>query len=127
MGKSATKASRAKSVEAYISAQPETSRAVLEKVRAAIRRALPEAEETISYAIPAYRVDGRVVIYFAGWKEHFALYPAREALVTLFAKELAGRVVSKGTIRFSLAEPVPVRLIQRIAKFNAKTLAARAG
>jgi uncharacterized protein YdhG (YjbR/CyaY superfamily) len=107
-------------VDEYISAQPETAQVVLQLVRSAVRKALPGAEEVISYKIPAYRVDGGIVLYFAGWKQHYSLYPAGEHLVAAFKEQLASYKVSKGTIRFPLSVPVPVKLIERIAKFRAK-------
>lgn len=114
------------SIDAYIARQPEHVRPILEQVRATIRKALPAAEEVISYSIPAYRMPGGVVIYFAGWKAHFSLYPATAALVTAFKDDLAGYAISKGTIRFPLGERVPVGLIARLAKFRARETAARA-
>jgi uncharacterized protein YdhG (YjbR/CyaY superfamily) len=109
-----------KSVDQYIGSQPEAVRAVLERVRSSIRKAVPEAEEVISYQIPAYKLHGRPVLYFAGWKEHYSLYPAGPRVVEAFKDELAPYEVSKGTIRFPLSQPVPVKLIERIAKFRAK-------
>ena len=107
------------SVDEYIAAQPEASRSVLKKVRSAIRKAVPAAEEVISYQIPAYKMPGRRVLYFAGWKRHYSLYPASGRLLAEFKDELAAYEVEKATIRFPLAEPVPVKLIERIAKFRA--------
>lgn len=113
-----------KSVNAYIAAQPRPARDVLERVRRAIRKALPGAEETISYNIPAYRLHGRGVVYFAGWKRHFSLYPATARVAEAFAEALAPYEVNgKGTVRFPLSEPVPVRLIEGIAKFRAREVA----
>ncbi len=112
-------------VEEYLAAQPDEVRAVLEKVRAAIRKALPEAEECISYAIPAYRVNGRVAVYFAGFQEHYSVFPASDAMVAELGAEVAARRVSRGTLRFGLKERVPVRLIQKIAKFRAAEEGAR--
>jgi len=114
------------SVDAYIAAQPEAAQRVLERVRAAIRKAVPGAEEVISYRIPTYRLPAGPVLYFAGWKAHFSLYPASERLVGAFKDELAGLEISKGTIRFPLGEPVPHKLIARIAKFRAAEVAERA-
>ena len=114
-----------KSVDEYIAAQPEQSQAVLQRVRGTIRKALPGAEEVISYQIPAYKLRGDRVIYFAGWKQHFSLYPAGERLVAAFKTELKGREISKGTIRFPLSESVPDKLIERIAKYRAKEVAER--
>ena len=118
---------KTKSVDAYIAAQPADVRDVLERVRSTIRKALPAAEEVISYQIPAYRLPGGVVIYFAGWRQHYSLYPATALVVAALKDELAPYEKSKGTIRFPLCRPVPVRLIARIAKLRAKEVAERAG
>jgi uncharacterized protein YdhG (YjbR/CyaY superfamily) len=114
-----------KSVDDYIAAQPQAAQRVLGRVRGTIRAALPRAEEVISYQIPAYKLDGRAVVYFAGWKQHYSLYPAGERLVAAFKQELAGYTISKGTIRFPLDAPVPVKLIARIARFRANEQAER--
>jgi uncharacterized protein YdhG (YjbR/CyaY superfamily) len=107
------------SVDAYIAAQPETTRPVLESVRAAIRRALPDAREIISYQIPAYRLPKGTAIFFAGWKKHWSLYPAGKNLVAAFREELAPYEVNdKGTIRFPLQGDVPEDLVERIAAFR---------
>jgi uncharacterized protein YdhG (YjbR/CyaY superfamily) len=114
------------SVDAYIAAQPEASRPVLERVRAAIRKALPTATELISYQIPAYKLPVGWVIYFAGFKKHYSVFPAQSALVAHFAEELLPYESNgKGTIRFPLSEPVPAGLIGRIAKFRVKELTTR--
>src|SRR5271163_3576309 len=112
-----------KSVDEYIAAQPEAVRGVLESVRSAIRKAMPAAEEAISYQMPAYKLDKLdrgPVLWFAGWKRHYSLYPTGDRLAAAFKDELAGYEIKKGTIRFPLSEPVPVKLIERIAKFRAK-------
>jgi uncharacterized protein YdhG (YjbR/CyaY superfamily) len=96
---------------------------ILGRVRSTLRKAVPGAEEVISYQIPAYKLHGRVVVFFAGWKEHWALYPASGTAVAAFKDELSAYVVSKGTIRFPLSQPVPMKLIERIAKFRAKEVA----
>jgi uncharacterized protein YdhG (YjbR/CyaY superfamily) len=115
-----------KSVDDYIDAQPPAARTALERVRSIIRKALPNAEEVISYNIPAYKQDGERVIFFAGFKEHFSLYPVKADLVATLKDELARYEKSTGTVRFPLSEPVPVKLIARIAKLRAKQAAARA-
>ena len=114
-----------KSVTDYIAAQPAAARAALKRVRSTIRKAMPGAEETISYKIPAYRLQGVVVIYFAAWKHHYSIYPATDGLADAFKDELASYEVSMGTIRFPLSEPVPVKLIERIAKFRVEQAAGR--
>jgi uncharacterized protein YdhG (YjbR/CyaY superfamily) len=107
------------SIDAYLAAQPESARTALGLVRQAVRRALPEAEESISYQIPTYKLNGRAVFYFAGWKKHFSLYPVSDALLAAFP-ELSRYEISKGTLRFPLAEPVPEDLIERLARFRAE-------
>jgi len=100
--------------------------AILQRVRRSIRKAVPGAEESISYQIPTYKIRCERVLYFAGWKQHYSLYPATDLLVEAFKEELAPYTISKGTIRFPLSQPVPVKLIERIAKFRAKEAAERA-
>lgn len=109
-----------KSIDDYIDAQPEASKPVLHGLRNIIRKALPAAEEVISYGIPAYKLHGQVLLYFAGWKEHYSLYPAGDRLVAAtFKDELARYTIAKGTIRFPLSGPIPAKLVERIAKFRA--------
>lgn len=116
------------SVSEYIAARPPEARGALRKVRGAIRKALPKAEEIISYQIPAYKLNGRIVIFFAGWKAHYSIYPAQRRLVAAFKEKLAPyEVNNKGTIRFPLSEPVPVRLIEAIARFRAKEVTENRG
>ena len=115
-----------KSVDEYIASYPEDVQAILQRVRRTIRKAVPSAEESISYQIPTYKVRGERVLYFAGWKQHFSLYPATDLLVEAFKDDLAPYTIRKGTIRFPLSRPVPVKLIERIAKFRAKEAAERA-
>jgi uncharacterized protein YdhG (YjbR/CyaY superfamily) len=115
------------SVAEYIAAQPKEAQPILRRVRTVLRKALPDAEERISYQIPVYRMHGGAVIFFAGWKRHYSLYPANAALVAAFKDELAPYEVNdKGTIRFPLSGPVPVHLIARIAAFRAQEMAQRA-
>jgi len=112
-----------KSVDEYIASQPDAVQAILRLVRSAIRKAMPGADEVISYEIPTYKLNGRAMLHFAGWKQHYSLYPAGERLVAAFKDELASYTVDKGTIRFPLSQPVPVKLIERIAKFRAQQVA----
>jgi uncharacterized protein YdhG (YjbR/CyaY superfamily) len=117
-----------KSVDQYIASQPKAIQDILKLVRGAIRKALPAAEETISYKIPAYKLNNAVVIYFAGWKRHYSLYPITQPVIAEFERELASyEINNKGTLRFPLAEPVPVKLIARIAKFRAREVREEIG
>ena len=108
------------SVDEYIATFPEDVQAILARVRDTVRKAVPEAVESISYQIPAYKLSGAPVLYFAGWKRHYSLYPASDQLVEALKDELAPFKVEKGTIRFPLSQPVPVKLIERIAKLRAE-------
>ena len=118
--------SELESVNEYIAAYPEDVQAILQRVRRILRKALPGAEEAISYQIPTYKLHGGYVVYFAGWKEHYSLYPATGRLVAAFKNDLAPYEVKKSTIRIPFSRPVPVKLIERIAKFRAKDAATRA-
>jgi uncharacterized protein YdhG (YjbR/CyaY superfamily) len=114
------------SVDDYIVSQPEAVQRVLKRVRSIIRKAVPAAEEMISYGIPAYKLRGRPVIYFAGWSQHYSLYPSSDRLASAFKAALAPYQISKGTIRFPLSAPVPMRLIEGIVKFRAHEVSERA-
>jgi len=114
-----------KSVDDYIASQPVPVQRVLARVRRTIRKAVPGADEVISYQIPAYKLRGRPVLYFAAWSQHYSVYPSSVQLRAAFKDELAPYEVTKGTIRFPLSAPVPAKLIEGIAKFRAKEVAAR--
>ena len=115
-----------RSIDQYIAGFPQPVQAVLERVRSTIRKAVPGAEEVISYQMPAFKLNGRYVLCFAGWKQHYSLYGSTDPLVAAFKDELAPYEVNgKGTIRFPLSEPVPVKLIAGIAKFRAKEVRPR--
>lgn len=107
------------SVKDYIAAQPREARPVLERLRATIRKALPGVSEGISYQIPVFKLDGVMVLYFAGFARHYSIYPATSHVVAALKKELAGHLRSK-TIRFPLDQPVPTRLVTRIARLRAE-------
>jgi uncharacterized protein YdhG (YjbR/CyaY superfamily) len=113
------------SVDDYIAAQPVAVQLILERVRRTIRKAVPEAEEVISYQMPTFKLYGLPVLYLAGWKQHYSLYPVTGNLITAFRDDLAPYEVNhKGTVRFPLSQPVPLKLIERMAKFRAKEIAA---
>lgn len=92
----------------------------MEQVRQAILAALPGAEETISYQMPAYRVRGKIVVYFAAWKKHYAVYPATDAVAAGFAGEPGIYKIANKTFQFSYQAPVPTELIGNIAAFLAQ-------
>ena len=104
-----------KTVDEYIEAQDEAVRPALRELRAVLRSALPDAEECISWSMPTYR-KGKNLIHFAASKQHVGLYPGGEA-TAVFADELSGFSVSKGTIRLPYDRELPAALIARIAKW----------
>ncbi len=106
-------------VDEYISVQPETLRPKLQQVRAAIRRAVPEALEGIGYGMPGYKLMGKPLLYFAGFKQHYSLFAASGTFFASLKEELKDYEQRKGTVHFPLDQPVPVKLIGRIAKLRA--------
>ena len=113
-----------KSVDEYIAGQPEEFRAKLEEVRAAIRGVAPEAAELVSYGMAGYKLGGKRLMFFAGWKEHWSLYPVGKREQSLFAKELKGLEVDGSTVRIPWRAKVPVKLIEGLVKFRAQELLA---
>lgn len=105
-------------VDEYISAQPFNVRTSLDKLRQTIRKAAPQAEETISYQMPAYKFHGTLV-YFAAFKDHISFFPTSSG-VKAFKDKLKNYECSKGTIRFSLDKPIPTKLITEIVRFRVK-------
>lgn len=112
-------------VDAYIGRLPPQTQAVLRRVRATLRKAVPGAQETIAYGVPVLKRHGTYVVYFAAFKGHWSLYPANDRL-TAAVKAAAAFKVSKGTLRFPLDAPVPVKLVERVARFLAREAVARA-
>jgi uncharacterized protein YdhG (YjbR/CyaY superfamily) len=102
------------SIDDYIQSFPENVQVVLEQVRATIRGALPEAEEKISYNIPAITIGGRSVVQFAGWKQHVSVYPAPEGDESL-DRAMAPYRSDRATLKFPLSEPIPQDLVARVA------------
>ena len=113
-----------KSVDEYIAAQSEVLRPSSKQVRAAIRRAVPEAVEGIGYRMPGYKLLGKPMLYFAGFKEHYSLFAASGTFFATLEDELSGYELRKGTVQFPLTKPVPVKLISRIAKLRAGAISA---
>jgi len=90
-------------------------------VRRTIKKAAPEAEEAISYQIPAVKLDGKYLMAFAGWKNHISIYPIPDG-PEAFKKELAPYIAGRGTVRFPIAEPIPFKLVEKIVKFHLRGL-----
>ena len=112
-----------KTLDEYLAGVPEPARNTLQKVRAAIRSAAPpEATETISYGIPAFRYNG-VLVWFAAFARHCSLFPTA-SVIEKFKSELKGYTISKGTIQFPTDKPLPAALIQKMMKARIEQMKA---
>jgi uncharacterized protein YdhG (YjbR/CyaY superfamily) len=118
------KAKVVKNIDEYIADFPDEVQKAMEKVRSAIKKAAPRAEEAIKYQIPTFVLNGNL-IHFAGYKNHIGLYPGSKAIEE-FKDELSGYKISKGTVQFPLDKPMPVGLINKITKFCVKGNLAKA-
>jgi uncharacterized protein YdhG (YjbR/CyaY superfamily) len=104
-----------KNVDEYLAGVPEPARSTLNKMRAAIRSAVPpEATETISYRMPAFKCNG-VLVWFAAFSDHCSLFPTA-AVIAAFKDELEGYSTSKGTIHFSTDKPLPTALVKKLVR-----------
>jgi uncharacterized protein YdhG (YjbR/CyaY superfamily) len=106
-------------VNEYIAEFPKDIQEILEKIRATIKKAAPQAEESISYAMPGYKLNGRPLVYFAAYKNHIGFY-ATPSGHKEFEKELSKYKQGKGSVQFPIQEKIPFSLISKIVKFKAK-------
>ena len=105
------------SMDEYIASFPEETQKLLEELRAAIKAAAPDAREKISYQIAAFELNGRNLIHFAGWKHHISIYPIPSG-TEAFNKEVSQYADGKGTLKFQIDKPLPLKLINKIVKFR---------
>jgi len=110
-------------VDGYIASFPPEHQRALEELRKEVRAVLPGAEEAISYGIPAFKLDGRYVVYIAGYKTHTSIYPAPRGVPGF--EELAAYKGGKGTVQFPLGKPLPLALVRRIVAFRLEEASRR--
>jgi uncharacterized protein YdhG (YjbR/CyaY superfamily) len=113
-----------KTIDEYLGGLSEGKRAALEKLRKDIRAVVPKAEECISYSIPAFRLDGRVLVFFGAASGHCSFYPGAYPIEAL-KEDLTGYDTSKGTIRFPEDQPLPAKLVRKLVKARIEEQAAR--
>ena len=109
---------KAETIDEYISMYPDNIQAILKKLRQIVREAAPKAEETISYQIPTFKLNGNLV-HFAAFKDHISFFPTSSGRIA-FKKELSKYKGGRGTIQFPLDKPIPYALVKRIVKFRVK-------
>lgn len=109
-------------VDEYIQNFPEEVQEILQKIRALIKKTSPKAVEAISYQIVGYKLDNKVLIYFAAFTKHIGIYPINGQLLERFKKESNPYLKGKATLQFSLNQPIPYDLIEKIVKFQAKAI-----
>jgi uncharacterized protein YdhG (YjbR/CyaY superfamily) len=114
-----------KTIDEYIAGFPKDVQEILEKIRRTIRKAAPDAEETISYLIPTFTLKGKYLIYFAAYKKHIGVYPV-PATDAKLNEELSVYQTGKGTLQFPLNKPIPYNLITKIVKLRVKENLAKA-
>ena len=114
-------------VDAYLAALPADQQGLLEGVRATIRRVVPDAEETIAYDMPAFRLAGRFLVSYAGWKRHCSLYPLTDSFLAAHAVEIEGFGRTKGSIHFTAAKPLPPALLDELIRTRVADLAVEGG
>jgi uncharacterized protein YdhG (YjbR/CyaY superfamily) len=110
-----------KTIDEYVESFPENVRGILEKLRQTIRKASPEAVESISYDMPTFKLNGKRLVYFSAWKNHIGFYSIPEGNET-FKKELSLYAGEKGSLRFQLDKPIPYDLVKKIVMFRKKEI-----
>jgi uncharacterized protein YdhG (YjbR/CyaY superfamily) len=116
----------AKTVDEYLAALPEDRRGPMDALRRAIRAAAPDADETIAYAMPAFRTrGGRFLVSYDAYKAHFSLFPFTDDMVASLGEELAPYLAGKGTIRFPADRPIPEDLVTRLVAMRVAELNKR--
>jgi uncharacterized protein YdhG (YjbR/CyaY superfamily) len=106
-------------IDSYSKNFPKDVQAVLYKVRSVIKKAAPKAEETMSYGMPTFKLQGKILVHFAAWKNHIGFYPTPTG-IEVFKKDLVKYVGAKGSAQFPLTQKIPYDLIKKITLFRVK-------
>ena len=106
-------------MDEYISTFPKNVRDILEKIRQTIKKSAPETEETISYQMPTFKLNGKNLVYFAAFKNHIGFYPIPSG-IEAFKKELSPYKQGKGSVQFPIEKPIPYDLVKKIVIFRVK-------
>ncbi|MCE7066738.1 iron chaperone [Dyadobacter sp. CY326] len=109
-----------KTIDEYIAMFPADVQQILEEIRKTVKRLAPDAEETISYDMPTFNLNGTYLIYFAAWKKHVAFYPVSPKLADWLSEDLSGYKGTKGSVHFPLNKPIPMDLVEKIVEWRLK-------
>jgi uncharacterized protein YdhG (YjbR/CyaY superfamily) len=103
-------------VDAYLATLPQDQQDTLQTLRARVHAIAPEADETISYGMPAFKLDGQFLLSYAGWKRHCSIYPIDDALLARYADDVGGYTRTKGSLHFSATHPLPDALLEDLVR-----------
>jgi uncharacterized protein YdhG (YjbR/CyaY superfamily) len=111
-------------VDAYLATLPAAQREALQRLRAQVARLVPDADETISYGMPAFKLHGRALLWFAGWKAHCSIYPLTDSFLEAHADVLKGYRRTRGSLHFGPEAPVPDALVEELVRARVADLEA---
>lgn len=114
-------------VDAYLAKLPADQQQTLGRLRADVARVAPDAVETVSYAMPAFKLDGRFLLSYAGWKQHCSVYPINDALLERYADQVRGYGHTKGSLHFSEASPLPDGFVEDLVRGRVADLRGSGG
>jgi uncharacterized protein YdhG (YjbR/CyaY superfamily) len=115
-----TSRSQCRTVDEYVARFPKDVKDILEELRHVVNESAPQAEETMSYGMPTFDLNGAHLVFFAAWKNHVGLYPVNSSVVEAFKNELAPFKLAKGTVQFPFDKPIPFDLVKKIVEFRVK-------
>ena len=111
-----------KDIDTYLASQPENYRRALQGIRKAVRTAAPDADKAFVYGVPGFKLDGKSLACYAGFKNHCGFYPMSPAVIRAYSSELKDYEISKGTIRFQPEQPLSKTLVEKLVRARAAEL-----